>query len=121
MGGGEEGDQKGKGRLKIRDIIVDEKGGRRGPVGAGRRDSNSRDRQAALDFLSTTDVGRLVPSPAEEDGQCGALEWELREGQRREEERRLEAADGGGGGGGVVSGNTCSSSPPSVVASAGEG
>jgi len=44
-----------------------------------------------LDFLSTTDVGRLVPP--EEDGDVGSevLEWEHRERREREEERREEA------------------------------
>ena len=42
--------------------------------------------QAVLDFLSTTDVGRLVP--AEEDAGSEASEWELRGLREREEERR---------------------------------
>ena len=41
-----------------------------------------------LDFLSTTDVGRLVPT--EEDAGSEASEWELRERNEREEERRAE-------------------------------
>jgi len=51
--------------------------------------------QAVLDPLSTTDVGRLVPAPAEEDVQGRASEWELREWREREEERRVEAEEAG--------------------------
>jgi len=50
-----------------------------------------------LDFLSTTDAGRLVPAPAGGDAQSEASEWELRERQEREEERRREAEELGGG------------------------
>ena len=46
---------------------------------------------AVLDFLSTTDVGRLVPS--EEDAGSEASEWELRERREREEERRADAEE----------------------------
>ena len=42
--GGEEGDREVESRWKIRDLLADE-----------------RCSQAVLDFLSTTDVGRLVP------------------------------------------------------------
>jgi hypothetical protein len=42
-----------------------------------------------LDFLSATDVGRLVS--AEEDTVCEVSEWELRERREREEERGAEA------------------------------
>jgi len=48
--------------------------------------------RAVLDFLSTTDVGRRVPAPAE-DVQSEASEWELREREEREEERRVEAEE----------------------------
>jgi len=50
-------------RWTVRDLLADERCG-----------------QAALDFLSTTDVGRLVP-PLEEEGIAGneVSEWELRE------------------------------------------
>jgi hypothetical protein len=44
-----------------------------------------------LDFLSTTDVGRRVPPPVENDAESEASEWELRERREREEERRAEA------------------------------
>ena len=44
--------------------------------------------QAVLDFLSTTDVGRLVS--AEEDMGSKVSEWKRRE---REEERRAEAEE----------------------------
>jgi len=48
--------------------------------------------QAVLDFLSDTDVGRLVP-PLEEKGDAGSevSEWELRERQERQEEWVAEA------------------------------
>jgi hypothetical protein len=47
-----------------------------------------------LDFLTTTDVGRLAPAPAdEEDAQSEASQWELRERGDREEERRMEAEE----------------------------
>jgi hypothetical protein len=46
-------------------------------------------------FLSTTDVGRLDPSPAEEDAQNEASEWELWERREKEEERRQEAEEPG--------------------------
>jgi ribonuclease HI len=64
---------KWKSRWKVRDPLADE--------GCSR---------AVLDFLATTDVGRLVPAPVEEDAQSEALEWELRERREREEERRAE-------------------------------
>jgi hypothetical protein len=60
---------RGKDRFKIRDLFADE-----------------RCSQAILDFLATTDVGRLAPKPAEEDAQSEASEWELRERNEREEE-----------------------------------
>jgi hypothetical protein len=41
-----------------------------------------------LDFLATTDVGRRVPAPVEEDARSEASEGELRE--RRERKRRGE-------------------------------
>ena len=55
-----------------------------------------------LDFLSSTDVGRLVP-PLEKEGDTRSkvLEWELRERREREEERDVEVevlgAEGGAG------------------------
>jgi hypothetical protein len=65
-----------KSRWKVRDLLADE-----------------RCTRAVLDFLSTTDVGRLVPAPVEEDAQSEASEWELRERREREEERRAEAEE----------------------------
>jgi hypothetical protein len=65
-----------KSRWKVRDLLVDERCSR-----------------AVLDFLSTTDVGRLVPAPVEEDAQSEASEGELRERREREEKRRQEAED----------------------------
>ena len=48
--------------------------------------------RAVLDFLSSMDVGRLVP-PLEEEGNAGSevSEWELRELRERQEERKGEA------------------------------
>jgi hypothetical protein len=51
-----------KSRWKVRDLMADERYSR-----------------AVLDFLSTTDVGRLAPALVEEDAQSEASEWELRE------------------------------------------
>ena len=48
-------------------------------------------RWSDVDFLSTTDVGRLVPALAEKDAQSEASEWEFRERREREEERSVEA------------------------------
>jgi hypothetical protein len=64
---------RGKSRFKIRD---------------------GRCSRAVLDFLSSTDVGRMAPGPAaEEDAGSEASEWELRERREREEERRAEAEE----------------------------
>jgi len=65
------GKGRGKDRFKIRDLLAD-----------------GRCSQAVLDFLSTTDVGRLAP--AEEDAESEVSEWERRE---RREERRAEAEE----------------------------
>jgi len=54
--------------------------------GPSRRSCERRCSQAVPDFLSTTDVGRLVP--AEEDAEREASEWELEE----------ERGEGGGAG-----------------------
>ena len=62
---------RGKSRFKIRDLLAD-----------------GRCSQAVLDFLSTTDVGRLVTP--EEDAGSEVSEQELWE---REEERRAEAEE----------------------------
>jgi hypothetical protein len=56
----------GKDRFKIHDLFADE-----------------RCSKAILGFLSTTDVGRLVPVMAEEGAQGEALEWERRERSER--------------------------------------
>jgi hypothetical protein len=50
-----------KTRWKVRDILADERCSR-----------------AVLDYLATTDVGRLAPALAEEDAQSEASEWENR-------------------------------------------
>jgi len=48
--------------------------------------------QAILDFLTTTDVGRIVPPVEEETNvRSEVSEWELRERREREAERRVEA------------------------------
>ena len=67
---------RGESWWKIRDLLAD-----------GRRS------QAVLDFLSTMDVGRLVP--AEEDAGSEVSGWERRE---REEERRAETEELGAAG-----------------------
>jgi hypothetical protein len=67
-----------KSRWKVRDLLAP---------------ADKRCSRAVLDFLATTDVGRRVPAPAEEDAQIEALEWELRERREREEERRAEAEE----------------------------
>jgi hypothetical protein len=41
----------------------------------------------------TTDVGRLIPAPAEEGAGSEVSEWELRERIEREEEWRVEAKE----------------------------
>jgi hypothetical protein len=72
---------RGKDQFKIRDLLAD-----------------ARCSQSVLDFLSTTDVGRRVSPPAEDDAQSEASEWELRERRGGEEERRVEAEELGAGG-----------------------
>ena len=64
-----------KSRWTVRDLLADGRCGR-----------------AVLDFLSSTDVRRLVP-PLEEEGDAGSevSEGELRERREREEERKAEA------------------------------
>ena len=87
MGGGTEGDGRWRSRWKIRDLLAD------------RRCS-----QAVLDFLTSTEVGKILPAVVEEDGAGNeASEGELRERREREEERQAEAealgaADGLGAG-----------------------
>ena len=60
-------------RWKIRDLFADE-----------------RCSQAVPDFLSATDVGRLVPAVEESGAGSDVSEWELQECQEREEELRAE-------------------------------
>jgi hypothetical protein len=57
---------RGKGHSKIRDLFADERCG-----------------GAVLGFLSTTDVGKRVPGPADEDVQSEVSESELREREGR--------------------------------------
>jgi hypothetical protein len=59
----------------IRDLLADERYG-----------------QAVLDFLTSTDVGRLVPAVEAGDAGSDVSEWELRELREREDELRAEAA-----------------------------
>ena len=70
--------RRGKSQLKTRDLLAD-----------------SRCSQAVLGFLSTTEVGRLVP--AEGDAGSVVSEWEFWERRGREEERRTEAEELGAG------------------------
>ena len=49
--------------------------------------ANKRVGQAVLDFLSSTDVGRLVPPLEEGDARSEVSGWVLRERREREEER----------------------------------
>jgi len=77
VGRGAEGDREEEG--PIRDLLAD-----------------GRCSKAVLDFLSTTDVGRLVP--AEEDVGSEVSEWERTERREREEERRAEAEELGAAG-----------------------
>jgi len=63
-----------KSRWKVQDLFAD-----------------PRCSQAVLDFLSTTDVGKVVPAVEEENDVGSATsEWELREREERGEERRAE-------------------------------
>ena len=73
------GSGRGKDRFTIRDLLAD-----------------GRCSQAVLDFLATTDVGRL--DPAEEDAGSEVPEWELRERRERDEEMRAEAEELGAAG-----------------------
>jgi len=61
-------------RWTVRDLLADGRCGR-----------------AVLDFLSSTDVGRLVPPLEEGDAGSEVSEWELRERRERQEEREGEA------------------------------
>jgi len=68
-----------KSRWKIRDLLAD---------GFG---------QAAVDFHSSTDVGRLVPAAEEDDAGRDVSQWERREFREWEEEGREEAEALGAG------------------------
>ena len=70
-----------KSRWKIRDLLADK-----------------RCRKAVLDFLTATDVGRLVPPVGEEDAGSQVSEWELRERREREEEWEAEVEELGAAG-----------------------
>jgi len=72
----------------------------RGVEGTGRRKSwwkghelfaDRRCSQAAPDFFSSTEVGKIVPAVEfEDDAGSEVSEWELQERREREEERRAE-------------------------------
>ena len=47
--------------------------------------------QALLDFLSSTDIGKIVPAEEGDNAESEASEWKLRERAEQEEERRVEA------------------------------
>ena len=65
----------------VRDLMADERCG-----------------QAVLNFLSSTDVGRLVPPRKKEDDAASEVsEWELRERRERQEEWEGEAERPGAG------------------------
>ena len=81
VGGVEEGDWEVEGRCKIRDLLADERCSR-----------------AVLDFLTSTDVGRLVPPLEEGDEGSEVSEWGLRVRPEREEEREVEAEELGAAG-----------------------
>jgi len=82
--------------------------------------ADKRCRQAVLDFLSSTDVGRLVP-PVEESGAGSEVsEEELRERRDREEERAAEPL-GAAGEMGAWEELPLFLPTPSFMASAGEG
>jgi len=68
--------EEGKSRWKIWDLLADGRCGR-----------------AVLGFLSSTDVGRLVPPREESDAGSEVIEWEPRERREREEEREAEAEE----------------------------
>jgi len=67
---------KWKSRWKIRELLAD---GRCG--------------QAVLDFLTSTEVGRLVLPLEEKDAESQVSEWELHECREREEEREAEVEE----------------------------
>jgi len=70
-----------KSRWTVRDLMADERCG-----------------QAVLDFLYSTDVGRLVPPlKKEDDAGSEVSEWELRERQQRQEEGEGEGEAPGAG------------------------
>jgi len=85
-------------RWRIRDLLAD-----------------GRCSQAVLDFLSATDVGKLVP--AEEDAGREVSEWERR---GRGGERRVEAEELGAGNWVPGRGHRCSYPTPPFMASADE-
>ena len=67
-----------------------------------------------LDFLSSTDVGKVVPAvEVEDDAGSESSEWELRERREREEEMEAEAETlGAGGEAGDREEPRCSFQPP---------
>jgi hypothetical protein len=53
--------------------------------------ADTRGSQLVLDFVSTTDVGRRVPPPVENNIESEVSDWELRKRREQEEVRRAEA------------------------------
>jgi hypothetical protein len=53
--------------------------------------AESKCSQSVLDFLSSTDIGKIVPAVEEDGAGSEVSEWEFREGREREEERGAEA------------------------------
>ena len=76
VGGGAEGDRETEDPVGGRDLLADERCG-----------------QMVLDFLSSTDMGRLVPPLEESDATSEVSERELRERRERKEERDAEAEE----------------------------
>jgi hypothetical protein len=74
---------RGKDRFKLRGLLAD-----------------TRCSRPVLGFLVTTDVGRRVPAPPEDDAQSGASEWGT-PGAEGKEERRQEAEGPRGRGAGT--------------------
>ena len=68
--------EKWKSRWNIWDLLADRRCG-----------------QAVLHFLSSTEMGRLVPPLEESDAGSEVSEWELWERREREEEREVEAVE----------------------------
>ena len=73
----------------VGEALEESGGGRAGSRSGTSLPTGGAARRYVLDFLSTTDVGRLFS--AEEDAGSEVSEWERRERREREEEKRLKA------------------------------